>query len=107
MVLGSIRHAWRYSGFSRTGDSKMSHGDDPIGRFIDAIIDSGPFREAIASGDEVSIRAALAEKGIELQSPYDGQFIQACQAITDAGAWPSMDSLRLALLKDGGIHPLG
>jgi len=84
----------------------MSHGDDPIGRFIDAIIDSGPFRNAIASGDEVSIRAALAEKGIELGS-YDVRLIEACQAIKAAGAWPSMDSLRLALLMDGGIHPLG
>ncbi len=76
----------------------MFHGDDPVGRFIDAIIDSKEFRDAISSGNEGRIRAALSENGILLTSHYEEQLIEACQEMKEKNAWSSMDKLRGSLL---------
>jgi hypothetical protein len=77
----------------------MSRGDDPVGLFLDAVIEDADFREAISSGDEQTIRDALADKGIELPRTSKDQVVDACLTITSHNGWNALDQLRKALLE--------
>ena len=81
----------------------MFRGDDAVGRFVSAIEDNEDFRQAIAFGDEATIRTALSSAGIELTPDYDQQFVNACLALRKADAWGALDDLRRALIQ----HDIG
>jgi hypothetical protein len=77
----------------------MFRGDDTVGRFVSAIEDNEDFRQAIAFGDEATIKTALSSAGIELTPDYAQQFVNACLALRKANAWGSLDDLRRALIQ--------
>ena len=81
----------------------MARGDDPIGLFLDAIIESSEFRAQIGSGVESTIRAALTGKGIALPSPYLDELVTLCITIhNQPNGWSLIDQLRRALMQGVG-----
>ena len=78
----------------------MTRGDDPIGVFLEAVIEDAGFRQAISSGNEQMIRAALSSKSVSLPSTYQDQVVDACLAISGQNGWIALDQLRKALSQE-------
>jgi hypothetical protein len=75
----------------------MDRGDDNVGRFMAAIIDSAQFRDEIASGEANRIGFALSIIGVKLDPTHQDNLVDACAAMTNANAWNFMDNIRTAL----------